>query len=271
MRENNKYELIKFKDGEFELDINVSPEEKTIWMTLDEIAVLFEKDRSVIGRHIRKIFDSKELDEITSGHFLPRSGNHRPAKVFNLSVILMVGYRVNGHRGEEFRKWSNTVLSEYIINGAVINQNRCFGNPACINNFLKLENEILELKKSQNKSLTLKETDRVNAMFMLQEILRSAKHILVIVDNYFDHSFDEILLHSPAKVVVITHPKNESFESDKYKVIKVDKFHDRYLFVDNKAYHFGESFNKLGTDISTCTYLPNFSLDNFLELTGLKI
>ena len=271
MKENNKYELIKFKDGEFELDVNVSPEEKAIWMTIAEISSLFERDQSVIGKHIRNIFNCGELDENTSRQILPISSNHRPSAIYNLSVILMVGYRVNGHRGEEFRKWSNTVLSEYILNGAVINQNRCLGNPACINNFLKLENEILELKKSQNKSLTLKETDHIDAMFMLEEILKSAKHRLVIVDNYFDHSFDEILLHSPAKVVVITHPKNESFDSDKYEVIKVDKFHDRYLFVDDKAYHFGESFNKLGTDISTCDYIPNFSLENFLEISGLKI
>lgn len=106
---------------------------------------------------------------------------------------------------------------------------------------------------------------------MLEEILKSAKKLIVIIDNYFDHTFDEILLHSPAKVVIITHPKNESFESDKYKVIKVDKFHDRYLFIDEKAYHFGESFNKLGTDISTCNYMPGFSIDNFLDISGIEI
>ncbi len=191
------------------------------------------------------------------------NGREYITKLYNLDVIISVGYRVKSQRGLIFRKWATSVLKQFVFQ-----KHDCL---ECKERIIDLQKQIYEIKDFQNKSLTLKEADHVDAMFMLQEILKSAKHILVIVDNYFDHSFDEILLHSPAKVVVITHPKNKSFDSSKYKVIKVDKFHDRYLFVDNKAYHFGESFNKLGTDISTCTYLPNFSLDNFLELTGLKI
>lgn len=141
----------------------------------------------------------------------------------------------------------------------------------CKERIIDLQNQFIEFKQSQQNSLTLKKGDHIDTMFMLQEIMSSAEHLLVIVDNYFDHSFDEILLHSPAKVVVITHPKNEDFESNKYKVIKVDKFHDRYLFVDDKAYHFGESFVDLGKNVSTCTYIPNFTIKQFLELTGIEI
>lgn len=266
MKENNKYELIKFKDGEFELDVNVSPEEDTVWLTIEQMCLLFERERTVIQRHVNNVFADGEVEKNNSVQKMHSIGSGQPALLYNLDVIISVGYRVKSKNGVTFRKWARNVLKNYMFQiQPTLSCNQCKTI------IIDLQKQIFEIKNFQNKSLTLKETDRVDAMFMLQEILRSAKQRLVIVDNYFDHSFDEILLHSPAKVVVITHPKNESFESDKYKVIKVDKFHDRYLFVDNKAYHFGESFNKLGTDISTCTYLPNFSLDNFLELTGLKI
>ena len=63
INENKEYELIKFEDGEFSLDVNVSPNEDTVWMTLDEIGFLFERDRSVIGKHIKKIYFDEELDK----------------------------------------------------------------------------------------------------------------------------------------------------------------------------------------------------------------
>ncbi len=66
-----KYEVVKFIDGEFELEVNVSPNEETIWMTLDEIAILFERDRSVIGKHIRKIYLENELNEKKQGQKMP--------------------------------------------------------------------------------------------------------------------------------------------------------------------------------------------------------
>lgn len=263
MKENNKYELIKFKDGEFELDVNVSPNEDTVWLSKDGIALLFDRNRTVIGRHITNIFAELELDEKRNVQKMHVANSDKPVAFYNLDVILAIGFRIKSKRGIIFRRWATSVLKQFVFQ-----KQDCL---ECKERIIDLQKQIYEIRDFQNKSLTLKETNRVDALFMLEEILKSAKHTLVIVDNYFDHSFDEILLHSPAKVVVITHPKNESFDSDKYEVIKVDKFHDRYLFIDNKAYHFGESFNKLGTDISTCDYMPNFTLENFLEISGIKI
>ena len=62
----NKYEILKFKDGEFELDVNVSPDEDTVWLSLNEIAILFDKDKSTISRHIKNIYEQKELVEIAT-------------------------------------------------------------------------------------------------------------------------------------------------------------------------------------------------------------
>jgi prophage maintenance system killer protein len=119
-------EIVLFEDKNIRLEVPVSPEQDTVWLSLDQMAELFEKDRSVIGRHVRNIFKEGELDEMTSGQIMPGSAgaNHRPAKVYNLDVIISVGYRVKSKRGIMFRKWANSVLKSYIIKGYAVNNNR---------------------------------------------------------------------------------------------------------------------------------------------------
>ena len=122
-----KYELVKFIDGEFELEVNVSPNEETIWMTLDEIAILFERDRSVIGKHIRKIYLENELNEKRTRVKHTRhleDGRVYKVDINNLDVIIAVGYRVNSKRGTLFRIWANQILKEYLLKCYVINENR---------------------------------------------------------------------------------------------------------------------------------------------------
>ena len=91
------YQIIKFKDGEFELDVNVSPNEDTVWLTLDEISQLFERDRSVITRHIKNIFSQAELLEkqvcAKNAHTGP-DGKNNDSLFYNLDLIISVGYRV---------------------------------------------------------------------------------------------------------------------------------------------------------------------------------
>ena len=124
-----KYEVIKFKDNEFEMDVNVSPIEETVWLTIEQIALLFERDRSVISRHINNIYNEKELERNTSVHFLHISENHsnpqnRPPEYYNLDVIISVGYRVKSKRGVLFRKWANKVLKDHLIKGYTVNNKR---------------------------------------------------------------------------------------------------------------------------------------------------
>ena len=102
-----KYEIVKFIDGDLELEVNISPKEETIWMSLDEIAVLFCRDNSVISRHIKNIFLTNELNE--SSVVAKNATTANDEKVYqvtyyNLDVIIAVGYRVNSKRGTIFRK-----------------------------------------------------------------------------------------------------------------------------------------------------------------------
>lgn len=102
---NNKFEILTFKDGDFSLPVNVSPEEDTVWLSIEEIGLLFERDRSVIGKHIKSIFNDFELEEKSNVQKMPIANSDKPISLYSLDVIIAVGYRVKSHRGIEFRKW----------------------------------------------------------------------------------------------------------------------------------------------------------------------
>ena len=119
MNEKN-YEIVKFKDDELELDVNVSANEETVWLTKEQMSILFDRDRSVISRHINNIYKEGELDKRTSVHFLHITNSNpknRPPELYNLDVIISVGYRVKSKRGIMFRKWATNVLKEFLLKG----------------------------------------------------------------------------------------------------------------------------------------------------------
>lgn len=120
----DKYQLVKFEDNDFTLDVRADVENNTVWLTQDEMSSLFCSDRTRITRHISNIFKDGELDEksnVRKTHF-PHSD--RPVKLYNLDMIISVGYRVRSPRGVIFRKWANKVLKDYLIQGYAINQKR---------------------------------------------------------------------------------------------------------------------------------------------------
>jgi len=120
----DKYQVVKFVDDDFTLDVRTDAKNETIWLTQEEIALLFNTARSTITYHINNIFTSSELDKNTSVEKFDGRVNYRPAKLYNLDVVLSVGYRVNSKRGIAFRKWANKVLKDYLIQGYAVNQRR---------------------------------------------------------------------------------------------------------------------------------------------------
>ena len=148
MIDNKKYELIKFEDGDFSLDVNVSPNEETVWLSLESIANLFERDKSVISRHIKNIFSDFELNENSVVAFFATTaidGKSYIVKHYNLDMILAIGYRVKSKRGIIFRKWTSSILKQYLLNGHVIDQTRCL---AYSDSLIKLSNHV-DLLKSE--------------------------------------------------------------------------------------------------------------------------
>ena len=125
----NEYEIIEFKNNEIELSVNVSPKEDTVWLTKEQMAILFGRDRSVISKHINNILKEGELDDSTCAFFahVQKEGNRevkRNIEYYNLDMIISVGYRVKSKNGIIFRKWANNILKEYLLKGYVVNENR---------------------------------------------------------------------------------------------------------------------------------------------------
>ena len=120
----DKFELVRFSDKDFELDVRADSENETVWLTQDEIASLFGAARSTITYHINNIFTNEELDKNTSVEKIDGRVEHRPSKLYNLDVVLSVGYRVNSKRGIVFRRWANNILKQYLTQGYATNQKR---------------------------------------------------------------------------------------------------------------------------------------------------
>lgn len=131
---NNK--IIKFVNGDLQLDVTVTPDKDTVWLTVDQLCTLFNKNKSTISRHIKNIFNEGELDEISSvaknatqlKRYDPRTGKDRISNVeinyYNLDVIISVGYRVKSQNGVIFRKWATSILYDFMIKGYAMNRKR---------------------------------------------------------------------------------------------------------------------------------------------------
>lgn len=123
-------EIVIFDDGEMQLDVSIRTEDDTIWLTQKQMSILFEASTDNIGLHIKNIYKEKELDkQSTTEDFsvVQREGSRtvkRTLKHYNLDMILSVGYRVKSKRATMFRKWANTILKEYMIQGYAVNEKR---------------------------------------------------------------------------------------------------------------------------------------------------
>lgn len=132
-------QIVKFKDGAFELDVQVTPEQDTVWLTQAQMVALFDRERTVITRHINNIFKDQELDEKSNVQFLHIPNSDKPVKFYNLDVIISVGFRVKSKRGIQFRRWANEVLKKYLIDGYVVNEKRL----AAMNKVIRIQSRII--------------------------------------------------------------------------------------------------------------------------------
>jgi prophage maintenance system killer protein len=115
-------EIIKFVDGDFELEVIRGDEDNITWLNAKEIALLFERDVTVIRRHLNSIFKDDILDEKENVKKLDIENSKKPVTYYNLDVILQVGYRVKSKRGIMFRKWSTGILKQYLTEGIAYNE-----------------------------------------------------------------------------------------------------------------------------------------------------
>jgi prophage maintenance system killer protein len=120
----NKMELVLYKTENGDITINVGIENDTVWLNQGQMVVLFQRDQSVISRHINNLFSEGEVDMESNMHFLHNANSDKPIAYYSLDVIISVGYRVKSQRGVDFRKWANSVLRDYILKGYSVNNDR---------------------------------------------------------------------------------------------------------------------------------------------------
>ncbi len=170
----DKFELVRFTDNDFEIDVRADSENETVWLTQDEISILFDRDQGVISRHINNIYKEGELDKNTSMQKMHKTQNnsnpnYRPPVYYNLDVVISVGYRVKSQRGILFRRWANKVLKEYLIKGYAINQKRI----ETLNKVVDIQNRMLAYSLDIDKEELVK-------------VIDSYTRALDLLDNY-DH------------------------------------------------------------------------------------
>ena len=119
-----KNEIVIFETDDRSVSLPVTVENETVWLNQNQMIELFDRDQSVISRHIRNVFKEGEVDEKSNMHFLHIANSDKPVAYYSLDVIISVGYRVKSQRGVEFRKWANSVLKQYIMKGYAANNNR---------------------------------------------------------------------------------------------------------------------------------------------------
>ena len=122
-----KNEIILYQADELptHIEVKVDDQNETFWLSLNQMSSLFERDKSVISRHLKNIFIENELDRNSVVAFFATTANDGKTysvEHFNLDAILSVGYRVNSKRGTQFRIWANRVLKEFLLKGYAINQ-----------------------------------------------------------------------------------------------------------------------------------------------------
>jgi len=259
-----------FEDGEFKLEVSVSPSEKTIWLSQEQIAKLFNVDRSTITKHIKNILNEEELDEsnVQKMH-IPFSD--KMIYVYNLNMIISIGFRVNSKRATIFRIWSNKIVEKYLMKGYAIDEARVTlykDNYLELNNtMLRLENKVInhedrltvleEKKKEEKVEKLFFNGEEYDAFSFLSNLVNKANNKIILIDNYIDVGTLDILSHKKINVdveIVTVHNRLTQREINKFisqygnlNIKPNYNFHDRFLIIDNTyLYLIGASIKDAG-------------------------
>ncbi|MBU0649248.1 virulence RhuM family protein [Patescibacteria group bacterium] len=148
-----KGEIIIYKTPQNEVELKVKLDRETVWLSLGQMAFLFNRDKSVISRHIRNVFDEKELNRdpvVAKFATTAADGKIYQVDYYNLDVIISVGYRVKSQNGVKFRQWATKILKKYLVKGYAINEKRLLDAK---NKFHELQEAVLFLQKQSKKEL----------------------------------------------------------------------------------------------------------------------
>ena len=118
----NEKEIVLFETEDKKITFPVEVKDETVWLSVSQMAQLFDREESNIRRHVLNVFKENEVDENNNVHFLHVNNVKKPVPFYSLDVIISVGYRVKSQRGVEFRRWANSILKQYILQGYAIDR-----------------------------------------------------------------------------------------------------------------------------------------------------
>ena len=265
MGTNNQ--IVVYQTADNQTQINVTLENETVWLTQAQIAELFQKDQSVIARHIANIFKEGELDKESNMQILHNTlSKYKPTAIYNLDVIISVGYRVKSQRGVQFRQWANRVIKDYMLKGYAINQ-QMLAMEERIGR--QLQDHTLQIHDLQEKVNFFVRTSLpphqgifydgqiFDAYTFINDRIREATTRIILIDNYIDDSVLTILSKRADKVTATIYTKKPSAQlqldiqkhNAQYppiEIVEFDRSHDRFLCIDEMVYHLGASIKDLG-------------------------
>ena len=256
----NKGEIILYQPNDTVM-VEVRLEEETVWLTQEQMALLFGRERSVITKHIRNIFTEGELGEKSNVQNLHIPNSDKPVTFYNLDVIISVGYRVKSKQGTQFRIWATKILKDYLLKGYAI-RNEIDVAKLYVNH----ENRITALEKNVDffvkTSLPPKEGVFFNgqifdAYVFASNLIKSAKKSIILIDNYADESVlvmlsdrkPKVTAHIYAQKLIEKLKLSITKHSQQYELITVSEaknVHDRFLIIDDTVYAIGASMKDLG-------------------------
>ena len=273
-------EIILYQPDET-IRLEVRMEDDTVWLNQAQMGELFGTNRQAITKHLQNIYESEELKKDATSSILEQVRQEgkrtvkRKIEYYNLDVIISVGFRVNTKRGIDFRIWANSVLKDYMLRGYAVNM-QLKQLKRCIDDHIQTEQQRFEriestLSDHQEKIDFFVRTNQppvegvlfegqiFDAYKLVEALVKSAKREIILIDNYVDATVFDLLEKREQGVdaTIYTEHVGQSLQhlqqlnQQQYRRrIEVkeynNRFHDRFLVLDDALYHFGASFKDLG-------------------------
>ena len=266
--ESSTGEIVMYQPDET-IRLEVRVEDETVWLTQQQMADLFLTTKQNISLHINNIFNEDELIKnsvVKESLTTAKDGKRYKTNFYNLDVIISVGYRVKSKSGTKFRQWANRVLKEYIIRGYVLNRQIRMLEDRMESKFLDYDSQIMDLKNKVDFFVrsSLPPVEGIffdgqifDAYVQIVNLIKQAKHSIVLIDNYIDETTLTILSKRDANVSATIYTRQLSNQqqldierhNQQYPPIAVNlcqRNHDRFLIIDDVVYLFGASLKDAG-------------------------
>ena len=225
--EENKIIIYQTEDGQTQIDVRL--ENETVWLNVEQMSLLFNREESNVRRHIINVFKEGELERENNVHFLHVNGVKKPVPFYNLDVIISVGYRVKSKRGTAFRIWARKIIKDYLVKGYAVNER------------IRKE-QIGELRQLVGmlgrtiQSQPLLSTDESNALF---EVVTDYTYALDTLDNY---DYERLTIEKTTK----EEPFHATYENATEEINRLrDKFGGSVLFGNEKDESFKSSIGQI--------------------------